>query len=148
MVLGSVGAKARKKLEKSGATWNREEAFNIHLLYLESIHALINQYVLSAFQGDYETAHNSLGLLAAMMSPKVDIGNIDEELDKIEKLFDQAYVRDSNSEIMRYHPNKIKEIKKGCRKCFKELLGMLEGQGMLTFVPKDFRHTMGDFSKS
>jgi hypothetical protein len=125
-----------------------KDAMNINVLYLESIHALINQYIITCFRGDMEQALNVLSLLATTMSPKVQTTQEEELIDKIEAGLSKAIIRDTDGQIIRYNPLVLQQSKLWTRKVYKMLLTKLDQRGMLTFSPKDYKSILGDFSKA
>lgn len=128
--------------------WGNEEVLNINILYLESIHALINQYIICSFRGEMETALNSLMLLANTMSPKIDTTEEEEMIDKVENQLPTFVIRDNSGEIVRYNPTGLSNARKQVRIIYRKLLHKLDSKGMLTYQPKDYRSILGDFSKS
>ena len=124
------------------------ESLNMNILYLESIHALINQYVIAAFKGDVETSLGALALLGELMAPKIDTQDNLDAIELLEDEFAAAAIKDANGELSRVNPLKVREVRKKVRVQFVALLRKLELKGMLTFIPKDFKTVMGDFSRS
>jgi hypothetical protein len=128
--------------------WGNEEVLNINILYLESLHALINQYIICSFRGEMETALNSLMILANTMSPKIDTSEEEAMIEKVEHMLPTFVVRDTNGEIVRYNPQGLANARKQVRTIYRKLLHKLDSKGMLTYQPKDYKSILGDFSKS
>lgn len=125
-----------------------KDAMNINVLYLESIHALINQYIIASYRGELEQSLNTLQLLATTMSPKVNTTKEEILIDRIEEGLAKTIVRDTDGQITRYNPTMLRQAKIWTRKVYKMLLMKLDARGMLTFSPKDYKSILGDFSKA
>jgi regulator of replication initiation timing len=125
-----------------------KDSMNINVLYLESIHALINQYIIASYRGELEQCLNCLQLLATTMSPKVDTAKEEGMIDNIELGLAKIMVRDTDGSIVRYNPTALTQIKIWTRRVYKMLLMKLDARGMLTFSPKDYKSILGDFSKA
>ena len=129
-------------------SWDAKEALNINFLYLESIHALINQYIIAMFRGDMELVINALTILADLMLPKIDTTLEIAALNKIEDDLGKAMRKDSEGNITQYSPNSIRQCRQNLRHQFGMLLKKLESRGMLTYVPEDSRKVLGNFGSS
>jgi hypothetical protein len=126
----------------------QEEVLNINILYLETLHALLNQYIIACFRGEMEQSLNVLQLLAVTMSPKIDTEKEERQIDFIESHMGQAIMRDQDGQIIRYSPDMLNRIRRATRIVYKSLLTKLNVSGMLTFTPKDYKAVLGDFSKA
>lgn len=124
------------------------DMMNINVLYLESIHALINQYIIASYRGELEQSLNVLQLLATTMAPKVDTAREEGMIDKIEAGLGTGIIRDTDGQIIRYKPQQLYHAKVWTRRVYKMLLMKLDARGMLTFSPKDYKSVLGDFSKA
>lgn len=124
------------------------DMMNINILYLESIHALMNQYLIAMYHGELEQALNVLQLLATTMAPKIDTIREEQAIDAIEAGLMKSIIRDTSGQITRYNPNVLFNAKLMTRRIYKGLLMKLDARGMLTFSPKDYKSVLGDFSKA
>jgi len=129
-------------------SWDAKEALNINFLYLESMHALINQYIIAMFRGDMELVCNALTILADLMLPKMDTTTEIAALNKIEDDLAKAIGKDTDGNIVRYSPDRIRKCRQDLRREFAALLRKLESRGMLTYVAADSRKVLGNFGSS
>ena len=138
----------RENLVAAPATWNADSQLTINLPYLLNVNALITQYLIFCYRRETERAFDSLSLLSALLHPKMNNDDIDVELDKIEATFTQAYFYGRDGALKMFNPKLVRDMNRRMRLVFKELLDRMERRQILTYVPKDVRTVMGDFSKS
>lgn len=133
--------------------WNfgtNAEAMNINYWWLRHINTQIDIFIQSwHLQAEsmqaYDVMFDSLKMLEALVSPKIDRDQVEANLARLEDMFTRCYQRDAEGKIQRYNPTMIREIKNLLFSTFTLTLTKLEVAGILTFAKKDPRQAAGQF---
>lgn len=134
-------------------SWNfgtNSEAMNINYWWLRHINNQIDIFI-QAWHGQalsmqaYDVMFDSLKMLEALASPKIDKDQVEANLKDLEAMFAQCYQRDAEGKIQRYDPTMLRRIKSLLFSTFTMMLSKLEQNGILTFAKKDPRQAAGQF---
>lgn len=135
----------RKTLEDYDYNQNTSERFNMNIAWLIKIDRLITYFTMARLDEDIEQMYNSLELLEAVTSPKVDNDEVEKNLKWLNENKGGFCVFDYSGAKEGEIASKKKEIVNVCMVTFKLIMQKLQKSGILTYIAGDPGKAMGNF---
>lgn len=121
------------------------EEINMNSLYLRLIFDEMVAFVNGSHQQDVNSMYDSLYVIDALISPKVDTSDYNLKLRWIEANIGNSIIKDEEGRPLYYRPQLVSAIKKQLYIVFKIMLKLMSDKGMLTFVQQKPGAAMSKF---